>query len=156
MPVFIWEGTTRKDEVKKGEMEAVDEPTARGLLRRQGFKSIEIRKKPKDILEYGDLTEEDKKIYRHTLAIEFSPMYTLADYPVKIGNKLCITDYNVRPVENIDSTVDFKPSITLVELLYAIFWELFFCGDIDHRDDMLESINDSVKRVMRRQKRMAL
>jgi type IV pilus assembly protein PilC len=52
MPVFIWEGTTRKDEVKKGEMEAVDELAARGLLRRQGFKSIEVRKKQKDIAEY--------------------------------------------------------------------------------------------------------
>ena len=52
MPVFIWEGTTRKDEVKKGEIEAVDELAARGLLRRQGFKSIEVRKKPKDIAEY--------------------------------------------------------------------------------------------------------
>jgi type IV pilus assembly protein PilC len=52
MPVFIWEGTTRKDEVKKGEMEAVDELAARGLLRRQGFKSIEIRRKPKDLAEY--------------------------------------------------------------------------------------------------------
>jgi len=52
MPVFIWEGTTRKDEVKKGEMEAVDELAVRGLLRRQGFKSIEIRKKPKDLAEY--------------------------------------------------------------------------------------------------------
>ncbi len=52
MPVYIWEGTTRKDEVKKGEMEAVDELAVRGLLRRQGFKSIEIRKKPKDLAEY--------------------------------------------------------------------------------------------------------
>jgi type IV pilus assembly protein PilC len=52
MPVYIWEGTTRKDEVKKGEMEAVDELTVRGLLRRQGFKSIEIRKKSKDLAEY--------------------------------------------------------------------------------------------------------
>lgn len=52
MPVFIWEGTTRKDEVKKGEMDAVDELAVRGLLRRQGFKSIEIRKKPKDLAEY--------------------------------------------------------------------------------------------------------
>ena len=52
MPVFIWEGTTRKDEVKKGETEAIDELALRGLLRRQGFKSIEIRKKPKDISEY--------------------------------------------------------------------------------------------------------
>lgn len=52
MPVFLWEGITRKDEVKKGEMEAIDEVAARGLLRRQGFKSIEVKKKPKDLLEY--------------------------------------------------------------------------------------------------------
>jgi len=52
MPVFIWEGVTKKDEIKKGEIEAVDEITVRGLLRRQGFKSIEVKKKPKDLLEY--------------------------------------------------------------------------------------------------------
>jgi type IV pilus assembly protein PilC len=52
MPIFIWEGTTKKNEVKKGEIEATDENAVRGLLRRQGFKSIEIRKKPKDLLEY--------------------------------------------------------------------------------------------------------
>lgn len=52
MPVYIWEGITRKDEVKKGELEAVDELTVRGLLRRQGFKSIEVKAKPKDIMEY--------------------------------------------------------------------------------------------------------
>jgi type IV pilus assembly protein PilC len=52
MPVFLWEAVTKKDEVKKGEIEAIDEITVRGLLRRQGFKSIEVKKKPKDILEY--------------------------------------------------------------------------------------------------------
>lgn len=52
MPVFIWEGTTRRNEVKKGEMEAADELALRGLLRRQGFKSIAIKKKPKDLEEY--------------------------------------------------------------------------------------------------------
>jgi len=52
MPVFVWEGVTKKDEIKKGEIEAVDEITARGLLRRQGFKSVEVRLKPKDLLEY--------------------------------------------------------------------------------------------------------
>jgi len=52
MPIFIWEGTTKKNEVKKGEMEAADEVTIRGLLRRQGFKSIEVKLKPKDISEY--------------------------------------------------------------------------------------------------------
>ena len=52
MPVFVWEGVTKKDEIKKGEIEAVDEITARGLLRRQGFKSVEVKLKPKDLAEY--------------------------------------------------------------------------------------------------------
>ncbi len=52
MPVYLWEGVTKKDEIKKGEIEAVDEITVRGLLRRQGFKSIEVKVKPKDLLEY--------------------------------------------------------------------------------------------------------
>ncbi len=52
MPVFLWEGTTKKDEVKKGEMEAADELAVRALLRKQGFKTVEVRKKPKDLAEY--------------------------------------------------------------------------------------------------------
>jgi type IV pilus assembly protein PilC len=52
MPVFLWEGTTKRDEVRKGEMEAADELAARGLLRKQGFKNIEVKKKPKDLAEY--------------------------------------------------------------------------------------------------------
>lgn len=61
MPVFIWEAVTKKDEVKKGEMEAVDEITVRGLLRRQGFKSIEVKPKPKDLLEYLPFLQEKVK-----------------------------------------------------------------------------------------------
>lgn len=52
MPIFIWEGTTKKNEIKKGEMEAADEATLRGLLRRQGYKAIEVKLKSKDISEY--------------------------------------------------------------------------------------------------------
>ncbi|HDS05854.1 MAG TPA: type II secretion system F family protein, partial [Deltaproteobacteria bacterium] len=52
MPVYIWEGTSRKGEVKKGEMEAADELALGAVLRRQGFKSINIKKKPKDLEEY--------------------------------------------------------------------------------------------------------
>ena len=68
MPVFLWEGTTKKDEVKKGEMEAADELAVRTLLRRKGFKSIEVRKKPKDLLEYvpllaGRVKEKDVVVF---------------------------------------------------------------------------------------------
>jgi type IV pilus assembly protein PilC len=52
MPVFIWEGTTRRGERKKGELEAVDEANARGMLRRQGYRSINIKAKPKGLEEY--------------------------------------------------------------------------------------------------------
>jgi len=40
MAVFIWEAATKRGEVKKGEMDAADESVVRGLLRRQGFKSM--------------------------------------------------------------------------------------------------------------------
>ncbi|PKN69754.1 MAG: pilus assembly protein PilC [Deltaproteobacteria bacterium HGW-Deltaproteobacteria-12] len=68
MPVFVWEGTTRKNEAKKGEIEAADELAVRGLLRRQGFKSIAIKKKPKDISEYfpflkGKVAEKDVVVF---------------------------------------------------------------------------------------------
>ncbi|MEN6332364.1 MAG: type II secretion system F family protein [Smithella sp.] len=68
MPAFIWEGTTRRNEVKKGEIEAVDELAARGLLRRQGFKSITVKTKPKDIQEYltflkGKVKEKDVVVF---------------------------------------------------------------------------------------------
>ena len=52
MPIFLWEATTKKGEAKKGELDAADEAAVRGMLRRQGYKSIAIKKKPKDITEY--------------------------------------------------------------------------------------------------------
>ncbi len=68
MAVFLWEGTTRKNELKKGEMEATDELAVRTILRRQGFKSIDVRKKPKDIMEYvpflgGRVKEKDVVVF---------------------------------------------------------------------------------------------
>jgi type IV pilus assembly protein PilC len=68
MPVFLWAGTTKKNEVKKGEIEAADELAARTLLRRQGFKSIDVRKQPKDLMEYlpflaGGVKEKDVVVF---------------------------------------------------------------------------------------------
>jgi type IV pilus assembly protein PilC len=51
MPIFIWKAETKKGESKKGEMEAVDEATVKAQLRRQGYKSIMVSNKPKDLLE---------------------------------------------------------------------------------------------------------
>ena len=68
MPIFLWEGTTKKDEVKKGEIEAADEAAARMILRRQGFKTLDVRQKPKDLLEYlpflaGSIKEKEVVVF---------------------------------------------------------------------------------------------
>jgi type IV pilus assembly protein PilC len=42
----------KKGELKKGEMAATDEGVVGGHLRRQGFKSITVKKKPKDLADY--------------------------------------------------------------------------------------------------------
>jgi type IV pilus assembly protein PilC len=51
MPVFIWEGTTKRGESRKDEMEAPNEGAVRTQLRRQGIQNITIKKKPKDLFE---------------------------------------------------------------------------------------------------------
>jgi type IV pilus assembly protein PilC len=52
MPIFVWKAETRKGDAKKGEMDAADEAAVKGHLRRQGYISINVKKKPKDLLEY--------------------------------------------------------------------------------------------------------
>lgn len=61
MAVFLWEATSRKGEVKKGELDTEDENGLRGMLRRQGFKSIAIKKKPKELSEYLPFLQEKVK-----------------------------------------------------------------------------------------------
>lgn len=51
MPIFLWQAETKKGESKKGEIDAADEAAVRGQLRRQGYKTITVKKKPKDLLE---------------------------------------------------------------------------------------------------------
>jgi type IV pilus assembly protein PilC len=68
MPLFLWEATTKKGEFKKGEMDVADEAAAKGALRRQGYKSIVVKKKPKDLAEYlpflqQKVTEKDVVVF---------------------------------------------------------------------------------------------
>ncbi len=51
MPVYLWEGTTKKGDQIKGELETTDESSVRIQLRRQRIKAESIKKKPKDLFE---------------------------------------------------------------------------------------------------------
>lgn len=49
MPIYLWQARTKKGELKKGEMEVVDEAAVRVHLRRQGLRPDRIKKKPLDL-----------------------------------------------------------------------------------------------------------
>ncbi|MBU2026042.1 MAG: type II secretion system F family protein [Proteobacteria bacterium] len=73
MPIFIWSAETRKGETKKGELDGADEAAIRAQLRRQGYKSIGVKKKPKDLLEYlpflqQKVSEKDVVIFARIFA----------------------------------------------------------------------------------------
>ena len=51
MPVYQWVGTNRKNETRKGEMEAANEKTVRSNLARLRITPNKIKKKPKDLFE---------------------------------------------------------------------------------------------------------
>ena len=51
MPVFLWQAETKKGEIRKGEVDMANEAVVRSQLRRQGYKSINVKKKPKDLFE---------------------------------------------------------------------------------------------------------
>ena len=61
MPIFIWSAETRKGETRKGELDGADEAAIRAQLRRQGYKSISVKKKPKDLLEYLPFLQQKVK-----------------------------------------------------------------------------------------------
>jgi type IV pilus assembly protein PilC len=73
MPTFLWQAETKKGELKKGEMEAVDEAAVRGRLRRQGYKVGKVKPKPKDLLEnipffQQKVTEKDVVVFARIFA----------------------------------------------------------------------------------------
>ncbi len=75
MPVYLWEGKNRKNETRKGEMEARSEEVVRANLTRMRIAPTKVKQKPKDILEnitflQPKVTENDVIIF----ARQFSTM----------------------------------------------------------------------------------
>lgn len=51
MPVYVWEGRGRNNQIRKGEMNAATVEEARSNLSRQGITPTKLKKKPKDLFE---------------------------------------------------------------------------------------------------------
>ncbi|MCJ8500763.1 type II secretion system F family protein [Desulfatitalea alkaliphila] len=51
MPVYLWEGKNRNNQIQKGQMESISEEAVRAQLNRLRIAPTKIKKKPKDLLE---------------------------------------------------------------------------------------------------------
>jgi len=103
---------------------------------------------PQDIIDH--YSEEEVQNMRddgfvQSYAVEYSPIYDLADYPIKIDNKVSVTNWTNNSKSSkysIDKTFTLKgkPLIRLIEVLYEIFWELCFLGSPEERDKKKEDL----------------
>ena len=98
-----------------------------------------------------DIKRMEEEGWRQGYAIEFSPMYKLANFPIKIKKEICITDWRGykaswegKDYDDMYTKSDVQPSITLIELLYSIFWELSFCGSPEQRGEQEEELTRRV------------
>jgi len=51
MPLYLWKGKNKKNEIKKGEMEAVSEDAVKAQLGKLKISPIKVKEKPKDLFE---------------------------------------------------------------------------------------------------------
>lgn len=72
--VFLWEGTDKRGNRVKGEVQATSEAQAKAELRRQGINPLKARKKPKPLLGGGKkkITPKDIAIFSRQLATMMS------------------------------------------------------------------------------------
>ncbi|MBW1894687.1 MAG: type II secretion system F family protein [Deltaproteobacteria bacterium] len=61
MPIYLWEGKSRKNEIQKGEMEAATEEAVRTNLTRMQITPTKVKKKPKDLFENITLFQQPVK-----------------------------------------------------------------------------------------------
>jgi hypothetical protein len=95
----------------------------------------------------GEKVPED---YRERYSLTFSPMYKLADYKIKVCDRMYITNWAAKRMKSEE--IPFVPSLMLVEVLFWIFWELSFLGGTKERDASCDEIakrcNDFDKGVL--------
>jgi len=111
-----------------------------------GFHGVGIKGiVPEDVLKHCNLSDIEKSEYIEKYAIEFTPTYKLIKYNIKIKDSMFITDISKIDDNNSFKTIDFQPSISLITLLFSIFWELSFCGSPKDRDIRRNELNTQIE-----------
>ena len=77
MPVFLWEGKNRNNQIQKGELEAANEAAVRLQLNRLRITPTKIKKKPKDLFE--NVAFLQPKVKEHDIIIFARQFSTMID-----------------------------------------------------------------------------
>jgi len=97
--------------------------------------------------ENRPMTPEELASFRESYAIELSPMYNLSDYKVNIRDEIMIVNWEEKDHSKQIQKVKFQPSITLIEVLYWVIWELSFFGDPKTRDEENAELKKRVEEI---------
>lgn len=106
---------------------------------------------PEDVVRNSTKEEVDKmkaEGWRQKYAIEFTPLHKLADYKIKISDVMTFEDYaqyDKGDCEGGLKKINFRPSITVIELLYWIVWELSFFGNVEGREQQKEELGRRIE-----------
>ena len=77
MPVYVWEGRGKSNQIRKGEMDAASDQEVRNNLSRQGITTDKIKKKPKDL--FADVAFFQPKVVMHDVIIFCRQFSTMID-----------------------------------------------------------------------------
>ena len=77
MPLYVWKGRGKNNQIRKGEMEAANDQEVRNSLSRQGIIVDKIKKKPKDL--FADVAFMQPKVVMHDIIIFCRQFSTMID-----------------------------------------------------------------------------
>ncbi len=140
IPEFIDESEVKCDDVND-DMEYLElyyESGANVVRSSWGFHGVGfLGKISEDIMHC--ISEDSKPTYREKYAIEYTPVNKLIKYNININNKKCVID------SFEEKHIDFCPTLTVIELLYYIFYELSFCGGVKERNIQLSQLKEMLE-----------
>jgi hypothetical protein len=93
---------------------------------------------PKHILD-----KMKKEGYFPSYGVEFTPVYELKGLPIKVDRTVYYTDWTVDShtyPEQFSRQFTITPRVTLLKILYHVFYELSFCGSPKQRDEKLADL----------------
>lgn len=95
----------------------------------------------------GQFYKDGKDFSNHNqYAIEMTPLYKLRHLPIRIDPIMTVGPYLAEDLEKEPLEIPAL-GVTLLQLIYYMFWELSFIGTPEERDVQREELRERVRRI---------